>query len=83
MKESNLTEKQLKELAQLQEQKALLERLLAQQRHVCVCAFVACICVWHMCVFAVCVVFVACGFVVCSVATCNVVLNVVCDVCSV
>ena len=29
-----MTEEQLKELARLQEQKALLERLLAQQRHV-------------------------------------------------
>ena len=54
LKESNLTEEQLKELARLQEQKALLERLLAQQRHVrmhrCVHVLADCACLWHACV---------------------------------
>lgn len=38
MKETALTEEQLKELAKLQEQKAQLERLLEQQRRVRACS---------------------------------------------
>lgn len=44
MKETALTEEQLKELVKLQEQKAQLERLLEQQRRVRACS---------MCLFVV------------------------------
>lgn len=56
VKGSDLTEEQLKELARLQEQKALLERLLAQQRHVRtdVCTCWQIVPVYGMCAYSTC-----------------------------